>query len=63
MLLLIKQGEVKLIFETDDALPKSDFLQVARFWTKNPINRPAVNSKIFLVVAVFHFVHPVEKGS
>ena len=41
----------------------SDFRQAARFLTKNPTNRPSMNSKIFLVAAVFHFVHPMEKDS
>ena len=47
---------MKLIFETDDA-----FRKAAPFLTKNPINRPAMSSKIFFVAAVLHFVHPVEK--
>ena len=56
--LRIKQVKVKLIFETDDA-----FRKAAPFLTKNPINRPAMSSKIFFVAAVLHFVHPVEKNS
>ena len=30
------------------------------FLNQNPINKPAMKNKIFLVAVVFHFVHPVE---
>ena len=45
--------------------PKSDFRlwQATHLWTKKPINKLAVNNRRLLIAAVFHFVHPVEKGS
>ena len=46
--------------------PKSDFRlwQAAYFSTKNSINKPtAMYNRSFLIAAVFHFVHPVQKHS
>ena len=33
------------------------------FLNQNPVNKPAMNNRRLLIEAVFHFVHPVEKGS
>ena len=41
----------------------TEFWQATHFSTKNPINKPAMNNRRLLIEAVFHFVHPVEKGS
>ena len=57
-LLRIKQGEKR-----KRCHPKSGFRlwQATHLSTKNPINKLAMNNRILLIAAVFHFVHPVEK--
>ena len=49
-----KQGE-----KQKRRYPKSDY----RILTSDAINKPAMNNRRLLIEAVFHFVHPVEKGS
>ena len=53
--LRIKQGESE-----NDAMRNriSDF-----DWTKNQINKLAMNNRRLLIAAEFHFEHPVEKES
>ena len=61
ILLRIQQGE-----KQKRCHPKSDFRlwQAAYFSTKNSINKPAsMYNRSFLIAAVFHFVHPVQKDS
>ena len=59
-LLRIKQGA-----KWKRCHPKSDFRlwQATYFWTKNPINKLAINDRRLLIAAEFRFVHPVEKDS
>ena len=57
-LLRIKQGEKR-----ERCHRKSDFglWQATHLSIKTPINKLAMKNRGFLIAAVFHFVHPVEK--
>ena len=52
----IKQGEKR---KRIDAIRN----RMTYFSTKNPIDKLAMNNRRLLIVAEFHFVHPVEKDS
>ena len=57
-LLRIQQGEVEAHF-WKPCHQKTDFRWLGKgvhFSTKNPINKPVMNNKRILIVAVFHFV-------
>ena len=58
----IKQGEKR---KRIDAIRNriSDFDRRRISQPKNPIDKLAMNNRRLLIVAEFHFVHPVEKDS